>query len=69
MYWLEIVHSPDDGGYYVTVVIQDGSEIYTTPIYQAESEAREDAQNWIEGYHSKKYPGWSPIIDILPEPI
>ena len=46
-YFIYVVDSPDDGGYYCEIVNKDGETEHTTEVYNHPNKALQFAKRWI----------------------
>ena len=59
-YWMELVHSPDDGGYYTSVIDSLGKTVHHTKLRAMAMHAERDAQRWVDEQHQLKESGTTP---------
>jgi len=45
---IEVIYSPDDGGYYAEVFNENGGTVHTTQIEPIRWRAKTAASNWID---------------------
>jgi hypothetical protein len=51
--FIEIVDSPDDGGYYAEIMNENGETIHTTLVKEHIYQAEATAQTWVEIHTTK----------------